>query len=65
MQLFHITRFIIGCNVEMTNIKLELMTDIDMFQLIEKGMRGDISYIAKKCSKAYNKYMKDYHSFEE
>lgn len=65
MQLFHITRFIIGCNVEMTNIKLELMTDIDMFQLIEKGMCGDISYIANRCSKAYNKYMKDYHSFEE
>ena len=30
----------------MTNVKLEHMTDIDMFQFIEKGMRGGISYIA-------------------
>ena len=30
-----------------------------MYLFIEKGLRGGISYIAKRCSQANNKYMKN------
>ena len=46
-------------------IQLELITDIDMNLFVEKGMRGGISYIAKRHSKASNKHMKCYDSSKE
>ena len=41
----------------MPGIELDFISDIDMHLFIEKGMTGDIYYIAKRDSKANNKYM--------
>ena len=46
--------------LRMTGIKLEKMSNIDKYLLIEKGLRGGISYITKRYAKANNKYMNDY-----
>ena len=46
--------------LRMTGISLELITDIDQQLFIETGMRGGISYIAHRHSRANNKYMKFY-----
>ena len=46
--------------LKMTGIKFEKISDIDKCLFIEKGLRGGISYIAKKYAKANNKYLNDY-----
>ena len=44
--------------LKMTGVELELISDINMHLFIEKGMGGGISFIAKRHSKANNKYMR-------
>ena len=51
--------------LQVTDIQLELISDIGMHLFIEKGMRGGISYIAKRRSKANNEYMECYDSGKE
>ena len=48
--------------LKMTGMMLEEIMDIDMCLFIEKGLRGGISFIAKRYAKPNNKYMKDYDS---
>ena len=49
----------------MTKIKLELISDPEMYIFFEKGMRGVVSHISNRYSKAINKYLKSYDSKQE
>ena len=46
--------------LKMTGVKLEKTSGINKYLFIEKGLRGGISYIAKRYAKVNNKYMNDY-----
>ena len=46
--------------LKMTGVRLDLLSDVDMLNLIEKGMRGGISTITHRYALANNKYMKNY-----
>ena len=46
--------------LKMTGVRLKKISDIDMYLIIEKGLRGGISNIAKRHSEANNKCMKNY-----
>ena len=44
-----------------TKVKLELLTNIDMLLMAEKGIRGRICHAIHKHTKANNKYIKNYY----
>ncbi len=43
-----------------TGTELDLLSDSDMYLMIEKGIRGGVSSIMKRYSKANHKYLDDY-----
>ena len=43
-----------------TEVKLELLTDIDMLLMVEKDIRGRICHAIYRYAKVNDKYIKDY-----
>ena len=48
-----------------TDVKLELLTDIDMLLMVEKKIGGGICHAIHQYAKTNNKYMKDYDQNKE
>ena len=48
-----------------TGIELELLTDVDMLLMVEKGIRGGTCHAIHRDAKANHKYMKNYNKSKE
>ena len=48
-----------------TEVRLELLTDVDMLLMVEKGIIGGICHAIHRYAEANNKYMKNYDQNKE
>ena len=53
------------CNVCSNEFRLELLTDIDILLMLEKGIRGGITKAVKHFAQANNEYMKNLYNPNE
>ena len=60
LRWIHTPGAVVGRYAENDKDRAGLMSDIDMFQFIERGMRGGISSITHWYGKANNKQMQNY-----
>ena len=51
--------------LNMTKVELKLISDADMYLFFEKSIRGEVSYVSKRYSKANNKNSKSYDPKQE
>ena len=51
--------------LKMTKVELEKISDADIHLFIERGMRGGISFVSKRYSKANNEFCPDYDESKE
>ena len=49
----------------LTEVKLELLTNIDMLIIVEKGIRGGICHAIHRYAKANNNYTNEYDKNKE
>ena len=50
-----------SAGLKVTNIKLEIPSDIDMHMFFDRGLRGGISMVAHPYARANNSYMKEHY----
>ena len=62
LPLFQFSWIKLGYYVKNDWCKIKKKSDIGKYLSIEKGLRGGISFIAKRYAKANKKYMTDYDS---
>ena len=48
--------------LKITNVKIEIFTDINMVLMTEKGIRGGLTQVIRKYGIANNKYLPNYDS---